>query len=167
MSLEIERKFALSTFPADEIRNGNLKKFSTNLIEQTYLAYQPTQQIRVRKMVNIQNGSATYTHTFKEGSGIVRNEIEYEISKELYEQLITKINKQALIKTRSVCQLSGMDSYIEIDQYEQVPLIVAEVEFQDMEEQKQFTPPQWFGTEVSSNKRFSNYQLWLYIQHLK
>nr|WP_077604168.1 CYTH domain-containing protein [Oceanobacillus sojae] len=167
MTLEIERKFVLSAYPDNEIQKGILKMISTYLIEQTYLAYQPTQQIRVRKIVNIQTGYVKYTHTFKEGSGIIRDEIEYEISKEIYEQLINMANKQALIKTRSIWQLSGMNTYIEIDQYEQIPLLVAEVEFQNEEEVDKFTPPNWFGEDVSLDKRLGNYQLWLQVQHSK
>jgi len=76
-------------------------------------------------------------------------------------------NKQALIKTRSIWQLSGMNTYIEIDQYEQIPLLVAEVEFQNEEEVDKFTPPNWFGEDVSLDKRLGNYQLWLQVQHSK
>lgn len=86
---------------------------------------------------------------------------------ELYKQLITQVDKRPLIKTRSIFRVDGMRPFIEIDQYEQVALIVAEVEFINTEEENKFIPPPWFGKDISLDKRYSNYQLWLHIQDLK
>lgn len=86
---------------------------------------------------------------------------------EVYEQLLAQVEKRPLIKARSIFKVDGMRPFIEIDQYEQVALIVAEVEFMNTEEENKFIPPPWFGRDISLDKRYSNYQLWLQIQDLR
>ncbi|NLP34951.1 MAG: adenylate cyclase, partial [Clostridiales bacterium] len=38
-------------------------------------------------------------------------------------------------------------------------LIFAEVEFPDEKAADEFIPPEWFGKDLSNDKRFSNYYL--------
>src|SRR5690606_8991949 len=88
MAMEIERKFLLPEFPQALIDEGKLVIRSEQRIEQTYLAMDDQQELRVRRIQDIRSGETSYTHTFKNGNGLVREEVEYGISGEIYEQII-------------------------------------------------------------------------------
>lgn len=164
MALEIERKFLLSAFPYIYIEQGVLSMIKQQNIEQTYLAIAEDQQLRVRKLTDLTSKHVEYTHTFKAGKGMVREEIEYSIGADVYEQLISGRSIRPLIKTRTTCTLRESDAKIEIDQYQQLDLIVAEVEFQTEEKALHYIPPLWFGEDISLNKQYSNTVLWQRIQ---
>jgi len=80
MSLEIERKFLLSEMPQKLIQGGELHILSEQYIEQTYLALDAAQEIRVRAITDTATGDKSYTHTFKQGNGLSREEVEYTIT---------------------------------------------------------------------------------------
>ncbi|AZK48489.1 CYTH domain-containing protein [Paenibacillus lentus] len=162
MSLEIERKFLLREIPQALIEEGQLQLKSEHRIEQTYLALAGDQELRVRRIRDLATEEITYTHTFKKGHGLLREEIEYEISKEIYEQ-ITRIHQSVpLTKNRVTADWSGR--IIEIDLYDQIDLMVLEVEFSSEEEATQFIPPVWFGLDISTNKEYSNKKVWKELQ---
>lgn len=161
--MEIERKFLLEKFPEKEIELGHLTVLARQFFEQTYLALTDLQELRVRKILVEKNGqqSKSFTHTFKEGHGLARKEIEYEISEEIYEQLI--IGKQPLKKVRTKVQQG--DTLFEIDDYTGFNMLTVEVEFTSVEEAERFEPPAWFGEEVGSEKEYRNKTLWVSLQH--
>lgn len=80
MAKEIERKFMLTEFPDSLVQEGVLVPVKEQRIEQTYLAIDDTQELRVRKIRDMVTGEFEFTHTFKNGNGLVREEIEYSIS---------------------------------------------------------------------------------------
>ena len=63
-----------------------------------------------------------------------------------------------LTKTRYVIEDIGT----ELDIYPS-DLVIVEVEFASLEEAGAFTPPTWFGEEVTGNKQYSNAQLTLAV----
>ncbi|SDF21141.1 CYTH domain-containing protein [Fontibacillus panacisegetis] len=162
MSLEIERKFLLKEFPEQLIKEGQLKVISEQVIDQTYIAMDEDQELRVRKIVDKLSGDVTYTHTFKNGNGLVREEVEYSISGEIYEQIFSAFNFTPLIKTRTTAQWEGIT--VEMDQYHQIDFIVLEVEFTSEQEAAEFHIPYWFGEDISSNRQFSNKTVWRELQ---
>ncbi|MNW45315.1 CYTH domain protein [compost metagenome] len=162
MSLEIERKFLLKEFPEQLIKDGKLKVISEQVIDQTYLAIHEDQELRVRKIVDAISGEVTYTHTFKKGHGLIREEVEYSISGGIYEQMVSSLNLIPLIKTRTTAQWE--DIKVEIDQYHQIDFIVLEVEFESEREATEFNIPYWFGEDISSNRQFSNKTVWRELQ---
>lgn len=164
MALEIERKYLLAAFPAAEIEAGTLTVVSRHRIEQTYLAIHEDEELRLRRLTNVDTGETTCVHTFKRGSGLVREEIEVGIAPGLYEQLIERVAYAPLLKTRIACRTAGVDGYVEIDEYEQLKLLVAEVEFTDEASANAFVPPAWFGEEISSSKKYSNKAIWRKLQ---
>lgn len=165
MSLEIERKFLLPEYPADLIREGGLRIEKEQIIEQTYLAMHGDQELRVRKIHDLTSGKVEYTHTFKKGFGVAREEVEYSISAGLYEQIIDIHQAAPLIKKRTTAVLG--EHLIEIDDYGQIQLLVLEVEFASMEEAEGFVAPEWFGKDISSDKEYSNKKVWLELQARK
>ena len=160
MGKEIELKYRLTTFPADGIKRGDIEVLSRKTIYQTYLAYDGHQELRIRKLV--QGDREEYTHTFKSGQGRSRDEVEYTISPELYEQLQERLNRVPLIKIRTT--LAVGNTVIEIDEYQQYDLQTVEVEFTSEKEAAAFTPPAWFGEEIGDEEEFRNKQLWLNLQ---
>ncbi len=60
----------------------------------------------------------------------------------------------------AVCALDqdrlAVDLELDVFDGELSPLTVAEVEFPTVEEAEAFTPPDWFGREVTYDKRYSN-----------
>ncbi|MBB3111887.1 CYTH domain-containing protein [Paenibacillus phyllosphaerae] len=162
MGKEIERKYLLDAFPAEELQGEGITVQSTQTIYQTYLAYAGKEEIRVR-MIENEQGERTYTHTFKSGHGMVREEIEYAISGEIYEQLLRNANLTPLMKVRTTVDYQG--TILEIDDYKQVELTVVEVEFPDLAAADYFMAPAWFGRELGAEDEYRNKTLWLKMQH--
>lgn len=162
MNQEIERKYLLNVFPHDEINRGELKVTGRRTIEQTYLALTETEEIRVRKLF-AEGTKPSFTHTFKKGHGLSRGEVEYEISADIYHQLLDGSGLSPLIKTRTKVQ-DPEGRTIEVDEYHQFNLMTCEIEFQSEEEALSFTPPAWFGPEIGSEMEYRNKQLWASVQ---
>ncbi|MBA2943464.1 CYTH domain-containing protein [Paenibacillus sp. CGMCC 1.16610] len=161
MSAEIEKKYLLPAFPASELENQDIKLVSKQYIYQTYLAFSEDQEIRVRKLVD-SSGESHFTHTFKSGHGMVREEIEYNISETVYKQLLDHTGLIPLEKIRTTVEHAGL--YYEIDEYKQVDLAVVEVEFPSIEAAEQFEAPAWFGRELGSEDEFRNKSMWVALQ---
>ncbi|MHA7966402.1 CYTH domain-containing protein [Paenibacillus sp. CAU 1782] len=162
MALEIERKFLLAERPEALIQEGKIKVLHTQNIWQTYLAIDDTQELRVRKLKNEDTGAVSYTHTFKNGNGVQREEIEYEITEGIYEQVVKAFGFVPLTKSRITADWDGRT--IEIDVYDQIHLSVLEVEFQSLEEANTFEAPLWFGEDISTQKQYSNKTVWKKLQ---
>ncbi|WP_059046913.1 CYTH domain-containing protein [Paenibacillus rubinfantis] len=162
MPLEIERKFLLPTYPEQLIREGVLEVRSEHAIDQTYLALHEDQELRVRRIEDLRTGEIQYTHTFKRGFGLSREEVEVSISEGLYAQ-ITGIHQAIPLTKRRVTAVWDKRT-VEIDVYDQIDFIVLEVEFDSEEEARSFVPPEWFGPDISTDKRYSNKKVWSDLQ---
>ncbi|MBN2982509.1 MULTISPECIES: CYTH domain-containing protein [Cohnella] len=162
MSLEIERKFLLAEAPDKLAGQGAIRVRSKQRIEQTYLALDEAQEIRVRRITDLTTGQIAYTHTFKNGNGLSREEVEYSISEGLYSQLIAAFGFIPLTKTRLTAEWD--DRIVEIDIYDQLELSVLEVEFATEEEAIGFAAPEWFGPDISLEKKYSNKTVWKKLQ---
>ncbi|WEK53523.1 MAG: CYTH domain-containing protein [Candidatus Cohnella colombiensis] len=160
--LEIERKFLLPHYPDKLISSGTIVVQSEHFIDQTYLALDPDQELRVRKIVDAGTGEATYTHTFKRGNGLMREEVEYSISESIYTQVIEAFKAKPLTKKRVTAVWEGIT--VEIDCYDQLNLIVIEVEFNSKEAALSFNAPEWFGPDISSERQYSNKTIWRKLQ---
>ncbi len=163
--MEIERKFLLTENPEELIRKGELTVQTEQRIEQTYLALDGLQELRVRRIVDLATDAVHYTHTFKNGHGLAREEVEYDISQGLYEQVIQAFGAIPLTKNRITAQWGGRT--IEIDVYDQFQLTVLEVEFHSEEAALSFEPPAWFGKDISTEKQYSNKKVWRELQSRK
>ena len=133
--IEIERKFLLDRMP--QLPDGA----DVWQIEQGYLAppaqwntpgaehaeEQPSlpKAGRIRRIV-FADGSIICTHTIKKGSGLVRDETERTISIEQFEQLWPQTSGRRLRKQRHRVHVNH--SVWEIDEFEDVDLVLAEVE---------------------------------------
>ncbi|WP_068787183.1 CYTH domain-containing protein [Paenibacillus phocaensis] len=165
MPLEIERKFLLPAYPEHWIQKGELMVRSEHAIDQTYLALHEDQELRVRRIEDLHTGEVQYTHTFKRGFGLSREEVEVSISEGLYSQIIGIHQAIPLTKRRVTAEWDKHT--VEIDLYDQIDFIVLEVEFGSEEEAQSFVPPDWFGPDISTDKRYSNKKVWSDLQRRK
>lgn len=147
-SLEIERKFLVATMP-------DLSGARKSSLRQGYLTV-PKDSVEVR----LRQSDETFILCVKSGEGIVRGEREIEISKDQFALLWPQTEGRRVEKDRWVGRLEGGLTY-ELDIFggELAPLVMVEVEFRSEAEANQFTAPDWFGRDVSSDKRFGNKSL--------
>jgi adenylate cyclase len=145
MHREIERKFLVRELP-DELAN-----YPHNEIAQGYLvSLEDGLQVRLRKSVD------RYSLTYKRGAGNVREEREVELTAEQFATLWPATEGKRLVKTRY--EIPFGERTVEIDLYHErhEGLIVAEVEFDEEDEAKNFQPPDWLGADVTGDPRYSN-----------
>lgn len=141
--MEIERKYLISKVP----ENPTIIK--TREIEQGYLCTEP--------VVRIRRDNDKYELTYKSKGLMVREEHNLPLTKEAYEHLRTKIDGRLITKTRYEIPLEDALT-IELDIFhgELKPLTLAEVEFPDEEKAAAFTPPEWFGEDVTFSTEYHN-----------
>jgi len=145
---EIERKFFVAKLPPE------IENYPCQAIEQGYLLITETNaEVRLRK------AGGSFTLTVKSGGDMVRSEAEIEIDSVLFNDLWPATVGRRLEKTRY--QVVYGDLTIQVDVYggKLQGLILAEVEFDSLEESTRFVPPAWFGREVTADKRYKAREL--------
>lgn len=141
--MEIERKYLVKSIPE------NLKDYPCRVMEQGYLNIAPV--IRIRK------DNDNFELTYKSKGLMVREEYNLPLTKEAYEHLLLKIDGRLIKKRRYMIPLEG-NLTVELDVFEGelAPLILAEVEFPDEDSALSFTPPDWFGEDVTFSGKYHN-----------
>ena len=150
---EIERKYLVE---AGELP-GDLKECPAEELLQGYVAVtRDGNEVRLRKRGD------RYFLTVKSRGGRIRREGEIEISREQFELLWPFTGGRAVEKTRY--QIEWERATIEVDVYSGrlEGLVTAEVEFASPEESERFSPPDWFGREVTEDPRYKNESLALH-----
>ena len=148
--MEIEKKFLVKKLPK------HLENYEKKEIEQGYLCTRPV--VRIRKS----NDSFFLTYKsgpLQEGGNDTRvnQEIEAPLSKEGYNHLRKKVDNHLISKTRYLIPLSdGHMGELDIFHEKLDGLYFIEVEFADEEDAMNFVPPEWFGENVSSDRRYAN-----------
>ena len=143
--LEIERKFLLRALP-------DLEGLAVATIRQGYVsAPQDATEVRLRQ------SDDRHFLSIKGGEGLVRSEREIAITTEQFAALWPETLGRRVAKRRWKGQLPGGLTY-ELDIYEGAlsPLMTVEVEFASETEANAFVPPQWFGADVTLDKRYRN-----------
>lgn len=145
--IEIERKFLPPALP------DGLERYPHKEFLQGYLSTSPT--VRVRR-----EGEA-YVLTYK-GSGLLkREEYNLPLTAESFAHLFEKCDGLRIEKTRYRIPLSGTELTAELDVFHGTlsGLWLVEVEFPDEAGAHAFTPPAWFGREVTGDPRYQNSSL--------
>lgn len=160
MNKEIERKYEMKYIPKD------IKIEKIQNIEQSFIYRDINTHIRIRKIETEQDtnyiytiktkGDIQYDDSYRLGQ---KYEIESNITKELYEELLQKKISNQITKTRLVVPIQN-NLKVEIDIYYDYlqGFLTAEVEFPNEEETTQFNKPDWLGKEIGY-KEFSNRKL--------
>lgn len=141
--MEIERKYLIPAMPE------HLTITKIRQIEQGYLNTEPV--VRIRK------DNDRYELTYKSKGLMIREEYNMPLTCEAYEHLRTKIDGRLISKTRYEIPLTDSLT-VELDVFhgDLAPLILAEVEFPSKEEADAFTPPDWFGEDVTFSSDYHN-----------
>lgn len=141
--MEIERKYLIKTLPE------NLTQYPCRRIEQGYLNTEP--------VVRIRRSNDTYTLTYKGAGLMVREEYNLPLTAAAFAHLKEKIDGR-LIKKRRYLIPYGERYTIELDVFEDdlAPLTLAEVEFESEDDANRFTPPDWFGEDVTFSADYHN-----------
>lgn len=141
--MEIERKYLVKQIPE------NLKAFPCRIIEQGYLNTSPV--IRIRK------DNETYELTYKSKGFMAREEITLPLDQASYSHLLGKTDGRLIRKRRYMIPLSGsLTAELDIFEGDLAPLILVEVEFPDKNLAASFTPPDWFGEDVTFSGKYHN-----------
>ena len=124
-------------------------------MRQGYLAEDGDVAVRVR----ISDESSRLT--LKAGGGEVRTEVEFDVERSDAEQLWLHTEGRRLVKTRYRVPLPDSSLVAEVDLFEGelAGLCIVEVEFDSVEASGTFTPPPWFGREVTGVAGWSNAEL--------
>lgn len=141
--MEIERKYLIPHIPE------GLSITETHHIEQAYLCTAPV--VRIRK------DNEQYILTYKSKGLMAREEYNLPLTEEAYRHLKKKADGRIIKKTRHVIPLDSVLS-IELDLFQDdlAPLVLAEVEFPTREMAESFTPPDWFGEDVTFSSAYHN-----------
>ena len=145
--MEIERKFLVPVLPE------NLASCPCHLIEQAYLCTSPV--VRIRRQDD------DFILTYKGSGMMAREEYNLPLTKESYEHLLPKADGIVITKKRDVLPLGTENLKAELDIFEgrHEGLRIVEVEFESEEQANRFTPPAWFGEDVTFDGRYHNSHL--------
>ena len=145
--IEVERKWLVEAPPKLSRRKGVG-------IVQGYIAVSAEgTEVRLRRI------GKKFFQTVKSGAGLARGEIEVELSRKQFTSLWRATLGRRLEKVRYT--LSYGRQKIEVDVYKKrlAGLVVAEVEFNSRKESAAFSPPDWFGKEVTEDEDYKNVNL--------
>lgn len=146
--MEIERKYLISAKDLPD----NLNDYPSNELEQAYIITDPV--LRIRKKDN------EYILTYKGQGFMKRQEEEFPLNAEAYEKLLTKTEGTIISKTRyKIPEKDDLTIELDVFRKELNGLILAEVEFPDEESANTYTPPAWFGRDVTMEGTFHNSSL--------
>lgn len=141
--MEIEKKFIPKYIP------DNLDSYESHHIEQGYLSTGPV--VRVRK------SDDEYYLTYKGGGMMAREEYNLPLNESSYKHLIGKADGNIISKTRYLIPLdNNLTAELDIFEGAFLGMLLVEVEFTSIDEAENFTPPDWFGEDVTYDKKYHN-----------
>ena len=141
-AMEIERKYLITELPAQ------LEQYPCRLIEQGYLNTDPV--VRVRR------DDREYYLTYKGKGLLAREEYNLPLTEEAYRHLIRKADGRIITKRRYMLPCGPYTIELDVFLGELAPLVIAEVEFPDLEAAESFSPPDWFGQDVTMDPSYHN-----------
>ena len=148
MATEIERKYLIAGLPKSVAMSGPV------FIKQGYIVIASDgTEVRLR------HKGEKFFQTVKRGSGLTREESEIELTEQQFEVLWPQTEGRRVEKERHEIPYGSLTIELDIFCGELEGLIIAEVEFADEENGKAFTPPSWFGREVTGAPRYLNQTL--------
>ena len=144
--MEIERKFLVKQIPI------NLDQYKRKEMKQAYIASDPVLRLRC--------SDSKYSFTFKNGSGLVRQEFESPLTQAQFEKLWSLVSGNEILKTRYFIPLAdGLTAEFDVYAGHLKGLHTVEVEFSSIEQAETFVPPEWFGADVTHDMRYTNSSL--------
>lgn len=141
-SYEIERKYLVKQVPE------HLDSYAFHEIEQGYLCTEPV--VRIRRQ------DEEYYLTYKSKGLMIREEYNLPLTKDAYFHLREKIDGRLISKRRYLIPLDPYTIELDVFRSPKDDLVLAEVEFPSAEEALAFTPPEWFGEDVTNSSLYHN-----------
>ncbi len=143
--VEIERKFLIDAFP-DFLG----EPLETSVMKQGYISTYPVVRIRSKRVGNTES----YRLCFKGGGGLVRREVEIDIEKDKFNQLIPLLNTPLVSKVQKIYSLKneGYDLKLEcnfVSSGGEDEFYYAEVEFNSVDEANKFIPFNFLKIELT------------------
>ena len=141
--MEIERKFLVAQLP------DNLDNYNCRYIEQGYLS--------TKHVVRVRRDNDDYYLTYKGSGMMAREEYNLPLTKDSYEHLIKKADGNIITKKRYEIP-DGNGYTIELDIFEGAfnGTVIAEVEFNTIEEADNYIMPEFFTEDVTNNPEYHN-----------
>ena len=148
---EIERKWLIKKedIPYD-LNDSNVQKFE---IKQTYICFDP--EMRVRDY----NNGESFEFTMKNNmtiDGMIRDEINMDITKEQYDNLVIKQEGNTIDKTRYQLYDDGQIIALDIFHGDLDGLAYMEIEFKTEDESNNYKEPNWVIKDVTSDINYKN-----------
>jgi CYTH domain-containing protein len=148
MSIEIERKFLVTSLPHEMEGTGG------HPIRQGYVIISDDDvELRIRQK------RTQYFQTIKMGKGLSRTEIEISLSPEQFDRLWPYTAGRRVSKTRFTMPVGGHTAELDRFDGDLAGLVMVEVEFPSESAARAFVPPEWFGEEVTEDRRYKNKHL--------
>ena len=142
--MEIERKFLIK-----KENLPDLTEYPYHQIEQGYLCTEPV--VRIRRQ------DEQYYLTYKSGGLLSIEEYNLPLTRNAYEHLCPKADGIVISKTRYLIpEKNGLTIELDVFHNDYEGLFLAEVEFPTEEDAKQYTPPSWFGEDVTYSAKYHN-----------
>ena len=149
--MEIERKFLVTELPPE------LDSVVGISIRQGYVAIADSDfELRFRQK------DSSFYQTIKQGSGLVRQEYEIELTRDQFKSFWPLTESRRIQKVRYKLPLGDLICEVDIFGEPLKGLQLVEVEFDSVEQSNTFMPPDWFGNEVTEDRRYKNRQLALH-----
>ena len=160
MVLEIERKFILRDLSVLESLANEDVSVARDEITQFYVEITPVSEVRFRKIGN-------YFFTAKKsGKGLVREERESPVSKEIFEQALKNSIGIPVEKSRFSFKINNLPCNIDVFHEPLEGLVTLEIEFLTIKDAKNFAIPSFIKdsiqTEITDDERYKNKNLALY-----
>ena len=140
--MEIERKFLIKEMPSD------LDQYEYKDIEQVYILTNPV--IRARK------SNDRYILTVKGSGKLAREEFELPLEEDSYNKLKEKAEGAVISKRRHIIPFGKYTIELDVFAPPIAPLVMAEVEFESIDEANAFVAPDWFGQDVTDDPAYHN-----------
>ena len=143
--MEIERKYLMDP----ERLPFNKDDFPCRMIEQGYLCTDP--------VVRIRRDNESFFLTYNSKGLMVREEYNLPLTETAYLHLREKIDGRLITKKRYVINLNeGLRLELDVFEGDLAPLVLGEVEFPDEKTAETFSPPEWFGCDVTFSDKYHN-----------
>jgi adenylate cyclase len=140
---EIERKFLVGELPVE------VREAAADDLRQGYLTLEPV-EVRIRS-----RAGRVHELTVKSTGGLSRAEVNVPLTREQFDELWPLVER-SIEKERTVLPLGDVTVEVDVYRGKLAGLVVAEVEFGTEAAARAFTPPAWFGPEVTTDLRFRN-----------
>ena len=144
--MEIARKFLVASLP-------DLNNVIFNELKQAYLSFEP--EVRIRSL-----DDSLFYLAEKSTGDLSRSEIEPQINGVTFQILTSLVQGRIISKTRYYVSLNNnITAELDIYHGEFEGLITVETEFKSEKEANEFIVPNWYGKEITYDKRYKNKNL--------